>query len=109
MSLIPEITVEALRQWQVDKYPHVILDIREITEVQVSHFDEMTHIPMAFCLTRQVEIPRNLPVVVHCRSGARSAATVSALMSKHGFDNLFNLVGGFTAWAKLMAPELEVG
>lgn len=84
-----------------------ILDIREAHEVSVSRISDF-NIPMAFTLARQAEIPRDIPVVLYCRSGARSAATVSALMTKHGFSNLKSLEGGITAWAHQVDPRMEV-
>jgi len=107
-SIVPSITPQEAHQWQLEGKPFTFLDIREIHEVTVSKLTEL-HIPMAFCLARQTEIPRDLPVVLYCRTGGRSAATVSALMTKHGFDNLFSLEGGITAWYALFDPQKEVG
>ena len=105
---VPTVTPREVHQWQLDGKEFSFLDIREIHEVNVSRLTE-THIPMAFCLSRNAEIPRTHPVVVYCRAGARSAATVSALMTKHGFDNLFSLEGGMTAWCAAFSPEEELG
>lgn len=107
METVPQLTVHELQRWRNEHVEHLIVDIREIHEVAVSGLGGK-HIPMAFCLARQNEIPRNIPVVIHCRSGARSMATVSALMSKCGFSNLHNLQGGIKAWAKDIHPGLEV-
>jgi adenylyltransferase/sulfurtransferase len=38
-------------------------------------------------------------VVVHCRSGARSAAAIMQLEQNFGFTNLYNMKGGIIAWA----------
>jgi adenylyltransferase/sulfurtransferase len=42
------------------------------------------------------EVPQDRPVLVHCRSGARSARA-TALLRRHGF-NATNMVGGYLAW-----------
>ena len=107
-SSVPVITPREVQQWKLDGKDFAFLDIREIHEVTVSRLTD-THIPMAFCLSRQDEIPRDKPVVIYCRTGGRSAATVSALMTKYGFDNLFSLEGGITAWYTTFAPDQEVG
>lgn len=36
-------------------------------------------------------------VIVHCKSGARSAAA-KAFMQKNGFENVRNLIGGIMDW-----------
>lgn len=105
---VSSVTPQAVHQWQLEGRRFTFLDIREINEVTVSRLTDV-HIPMAFCLSRMAEIPRNHPVVVYCRSGSRSAATVSALSTKHGFTNLHSLVGGITAWMAEYSPETEVG
>lgn len=105
-EIVPSISaneLESLRKTETI----CILDIREAHEVTVSRITEF-NIPMAFTLARQAEIPRDIPVVIYCRSGARSAATVSALMTKHGFTNLKSLEGGITAWAQQVEPGMEV-
>ena len=104
---VQTISANQLQQWRDHGHEHAILDIREAHEVSVSKLSDF-HIPMAFCLSRQSEIPRDIPVVIYCRSGARSAATVSALSTKHGFSNLCSLEGGITAWAKDVEPGMEV-
>lgn len=109
MCAVPQMTANDLSLLVKGSAPHFILDVREIHEVETSRLEQSVHIPMAFCLSRQSEIPRDIPVVVYCRSGARSAAIVSALMTKYGFTNLHSLSGGITAWAKDMDPQLEVG
>jgi rhodanese-related sulfurtransferase len=108
MSAVPQMTANELSLLVKGSAPHFILDIREIHEVETSHLERSKHIPMAFCLSRQNEIPRDLPVIIYCRSGARSAAIVSALMTKYDFTNLHSLTGGITAWANSVDPQIEV-
>jgi adenylyltransferase/sulfurtransferase len=45
------------------------------------------------------EISKDKPVVIHCRSGARSGRIVQYLEQAHGYQNLYNLKGGILAWA----------
>jgi rhodanese-related sulfurtransferase len=49
------------------------------------------------------EIPQDKPVVLYCRSGARSAQAC-AFMPQKGFDNMHNLTGGILAWARSGKP-----
>jgi adenylyltransferase/sulfurtransferase len=107
-TIVPVISPEKMKQWLDSKTDFTLLDIREAHEISISRLCDF-HIPMAFCLSRQSEIPRDVAVVIYCRSGARAAATVSALCTKHGFENLHSLEGGITGWAKAFDPAMEIG
>jgi rhodanese-related sulfurtransferase len=48
---------------------------------------------------RAADIPQDKPVVIYCRSGARSAQACAFMASK-GYDNMHNLSGGIMAWAR---------
>ena len=39
------------------------------------------------------------PVLVYCRSGGRSNAAAEWFVN-HGYSNVYNLVGGYTAWTE---------
>lgn len=43
-------------------------------------------------------LDKNVPVLVYCRSGARSMSAARILKSK-GFTSVYNLNGGFKAWS----------
>jgi rhodanese-related sulfurtransferase len=101
------ITVQELHEWRESGVEHTLIDIREPYEREVSHLDGL-HIPMGEVLERLSEIPEDRPVVIHCRSGSRSAAVTHALTFQHGFDNIFNLEGGITAWAAEIDPNMDV-
>ena len=74
-----------------------VIDVREEHEVIEYNFGAQ-HIPMGDILGRTEDVRRDCPVVVHCRSGKRSAAVISALEQKHDYTNLINLDGGVLAW-----------
>ena len=101
-----EINVETLKRWRDEHIPHTLVDIREPYEREVSHIEGL-HIPMGEIMQRMDELPTDHPVVIHCRSGSRSAAVTHALTA-HGLDNVHNLQGGITAWAERLDPNLEV-
>jgi adenylyltransferase/sulfurtransferase len=87
--------------------PHQIIDIREYHEVESGNIEGL-HIPMAEILDRCTEIRRDVPVVMHCKSGARAQAAIHALEVEKGFNNLIHLEGGIEAWAREINPELVV-
>jgi adenylyltransferase/sulfurtransferase len=96
-----DMTVDQLRQWRADGTPHVLIDVREPSEHAVSRIDGASLIPLATLPGRLDEVPKDGPVVVHCKSGMRSAQAVALLKSK-GYD-AHNLVGGMEAWQR--TPE----
>ena len=44
------------------------------------------------------ELDRNAPTVVYCAGGYRSSIAASLLRS-HGFTDVSDLIGGYTAWS----------
>ncbi|MFT4779632.1 MAG: rhodanese-related sulfurtransferase [Flavobacteriales bacterium] len=84
-----------------------LIDVREADEIEICSI-KGTHIPMGEVLSRVEEIKRDIPVVIHCKSGARSGAVITALENNLGLTNLSNLQGGILAWAAEIDPSLEV-
>lgn len=99
--MIHYITPAQLFEWIKQEKPHQLIDIREEHEVVTFNIGGK-HIPMDKVLSNSKYIERDIPVVIHCQSGRRSAAVVYALQQKFGYDNLYSLEGGITAWAELV-------
>ncbi len=83
-----------------------ILDVREISEFEEGHIRGSRHayvgfIPELGTVGRQLD--RKQPLAVTCRVGYRASLAVSMLL-RMGFRNVFNLLGGMTAWTKLDKP-----
>ena len=55
--------------------------------------------------TRWKELDPNQEMVVHCKSGMRSAKAVAFLKSQ-GFSKLKNLKGGILAWSERVDPAV---
>ena len=51
------------------------------------------------------EIPQDKPVVLHCKSGVRSAEALAAL-HQAGFRDAVHVGGGVLAWAKQVDTSL---
>jgi sulfur dioxygenase len=76
-----------------------IVDVREPAEFNgpLGHVPGARLIPLGSLKDRIAELEKTAPMVVVCRSGARSAqATV--LLGKAGFDKVANLSGGMLRW-----------
>jgi len=71
-----------------------ILDVREMPEYELGHIKQATIIPLSQLRDRIDEVPRDVPIYVHCRSGQRSYNAVLTLQAK-GYTQVFNISGGF--------------
>jgi hydroxyacylglutathione hydrolase len=80
-----------------------MIDVRNADEWQAGHIPGAHHIMLGYLPDRVAEIPADKPVVVQCRSGARSAIGASLLQAK-GFSTVMNLQGGIQAWAAAGLP-----
>lgn len=84
-----------------------LIDIREAYEVE-SACIESIHIPMAEIANQVNTIKRDQKVVIYCKSGNRSKAVVNLLESEFGFNNLYSLEGGLTAWSEQVDKSLDL-
>ncbi|MBX3072237.1 MAG: rhodanese-like domain-containing protein [Thermomicrobiales bacterium] len=75
-----------------------IIDCREPDEWAQAHLDGTTLIPLGSLAFRVNELDPARPVIVVCRSGARSLAAAEMLVSA-GFQDAKSLAGGLIAWA----------
>jgi adenylyltransferase/sulfurtransferase len=84
-----------------------LLDVREPQEYQLCRLPGATLIPLGQLASRLGELDPSREIVVHCRSGRRSAQAVRMLMQA-GFSGarLWNLKGGILAWADDVDPTI---
>lgn len=82
------------------------VDVREPYEWDAGHIDGSLHIPIRDIQNRFEELDREVPVVVVCQVGQRSAL-VSEFLSAQGY-NAHNLEGGLEAWSSQGYPLVAV-
>jgi adenylyltransferase/sulfurtransferase len=92
-----EITSAELKQLINDKKDFQLIDVREEYEFDEANINGEL-IPMGEIMDNLEKISKDKQVVIHCRSGKRSAGIINALESQHGFTNLYNLTGGILAY-----------
>ncbi|HTH56744.1 MAG TPA: molybdopterin-synthase adenylyltransferase MoeB [Cyclobacteriaceae bacterium] len=102
---IKEITAKELYEWQTRGDDFQLIDVRNLSEYEIVNIGGLL-IPLSSISTRAMEISRNKKVVIHCKSGGRSARAIRELEEKFGFQNLYNLKGGILAYADEVEPEL---
>jgi rhodanese-related sulfurtransferase len=101
-----EITVKELKRKLDKQEDFQLIDVREEFEYEVSNLNG-ENIPLGGLLLEVHKIATDKPVIIHCRSGARSAAAVMQLEAQ-GFTQLYNLKGGIVAWAQEIDPNIPV-
>ncbi|OSA88158.1 UNVERIFIED_ORG: pyridine nucleotide-disulfide oxidoreductase [Clostridium botulinum] len=72
----------------------VIIDARERREYENGHIKNSKNIPLSELRERVNEIPKDVPVYLHCRTGQRSYNATLALQNL-GYTNVYNITGSF--------------
>jgi adenylyltransferase/sulfurtransferase len=100
-----EITVDDFKA-RLDRGEKVfILDVRNPNEFQICRIPNSSLLPLPELAQRLGEVPRDREVVVHCKSGMRSAKAIQFLREQ-GLTNVTNLRGGIQAWAERIDPSM---
>jgi rhodanese-related sulfurtransferase len=110
---IREISPEEARRLQARGVP--VVDVREPAEFAEGHLPGAVNIPRGVlefevdghpavdCTKDPALGHREQPVILNCRSGARSALAADALR-RLGFSEPLSLAGGFVGWAGAGLP-----
>jgi len=102
---IPVMTVLELKQKLDNGDKFLLLDVREPFEWDICHLDRAKLIPLGQLPSRMSELDSADDIVIHCKSGGRSAKAVR-LLQEAGFSKLHNVEGGITAWAEQVDPTV---
>lgn len=92
-----EITASELKKLKDENADFQLIDVREEYEYDEANINGLL-IPMGEVMDNVEKIDKTKQVVVHCRSGKRSATVIGALESNFGYTNLYNLKGGILAY-----------
>ncbi len=83
----------------------LIVDVREPQEYKICRLPGSKLIPLGELPRRLQELDSADEIVVHCRSGQRSAKAVK-LLQQAGFRKVRNLRGGILAWSDQVDPSV---
>jgi adenylyltransferase/sulfurtransferase len=103
------ISVAELKAKIDNKDKFILIDVREPSEF------EIVKIPGAILISKQgfldgsalAGLPQDKPIILHCKSGVRSAECLAILKSA-GFADATHVSGGVVAWAKQIDTSLPV-
>jgi adenylyltransferase/sulfurtransferase len=104
---VPQITPAELKN-RLDQGDSVtIIDVREPHEWDIASLENYgaTLIPLGELTDRLSEINLTGDVIVHCKSGARSARATQQLRAA-GLERVWNLKGGILAWSDQVDPSV---
>lgn len=104
-SDVPTMTVHELKQLRDAGDDHFLLDVREPHEQAICRIEGAKLIPLGELENRTAELPSGKRILIHCKSGGRSARAVSKLREL-GFENVWNISGGIIAWAREIDPTM---
>jgi len=98
------LTVDEFAHMTADK-TNVILDVRTAKEFESGHLPGALNLDVtaAGFAAQAAALDKSKTYLVHCASGGRSVKACDAL-GRLGFSQLYNLPGGFRAWAKAGKP-----
>ncbi len=108
-AVVPSINARELAQWLAQGLDFHLIDVREANEWEIVRIPGAQHIPKDQAILPDVaaRFDKQRPIVLHCKSGARSRHVLLALQQQ-GFTQLHNLEGGILAWIKEIDPSLPV-
>ncbi len=83
----------------------VLLDVRELEEIEMLAFDVESQIliPVSELSMKHPELPTDREIIVGCHSGNRSLKMTRFLMDQN-FNNVFNMKGGIRDWMEQGLP-----
>jgi adenylyltransferase/sulfurtransferase len=101
------ITPLELKQKQEGGDDFLLVDVREPHEFEIVRIPGSVLIPKDRILSGEAlaELPQDKQIVLHCKSGARSAEALAAL-HQAGFSDAVHVGGGVLAWAREVDPSL---
>ena len=93
-----DIDIKELKMKMDGKEDFIFIDVREPHEYEAFNLGAKL-IPLGTIMTaiEEYEDQKDKEIVIHCRSGARSAMA-QQILEQHGFSNVRNLEGGVLAW-----------
>ena len=103
------ITAAELKEWQDAGKDIFVVDVREPAEFEIVRIPGSVLIPKGDIISGEAlaQLPQDRQIVLHCKSGVRSAEALAALKAA-GFKDAVHVQGGVLGWIKTVDPSLPV-
>src|SRR5664279_5776483 len=86
----------------------ILLDVRELREIEASHLEGTKHIPMGDIPTRaHEELEPDQHIVVMCHHGVLSLS-VTNWLRQQGYEKVQSMRGGIDGWARTVNPKVPL-
>jgi adenylyltransferase/sulfurtransferase len=101
------ITVMELKDMMDAGKDFLLVDVREPAEYEIVRIPGSVLIPKGDILSGAAlaDLPQDKPIVLHCKTGVRSAEALAALKAA-GFADATHVQGGVVGWVKKIDPSL---
>ncbi len=83
-------------QTGIAKQKHMLIDVRTAEEFRTGHIPGAVNISLQSLPERMATLPKEEPIVLYCRSGARSN-NAAQMLKRAGFEDVRDL-GGIITW-----------
>jgi sulfur-carrier protein adenylyltransferase/sulfurtransferase len=105
-TLNATITARELKDWQDSGKDLFLVDVREPAEWEINRIPGATLIPKGEILSGEAlfRFPQDRQIVLHCKSGVRSAEALAALKAA-GFKDAVHVQGGIVSWVNTVDPS----
>lgn len=105
---ISTITATELKSKIDSREKFFLVDVREAHEWEIVRIPGATLIPLGKFIDGSALslLPTDIPIIMHCRSGVRSATCLQIAKSA-GFSDVVHVVGGVLAWVEEIDPTLS--
>lgn len=107
MNAIPALDVHELHEMIKSGKKFHLIDVREPEEHIVAAIAGSQLIPLGTLPQALDQIPRDIPLIIHCKAGGRSARACTHLIEQ-GYTQLHNVTGGMDAWLQAGYPHEQL-
>lgn len=105
-TAVTNITPADVQQKLKARQKVLILDVRQPEEyARDGHIKGSRLMPLGSLSSRLNELPRDVPIICVCRSGARSR-TACEQLQREGFEDVSNMSGGMMTWKRAGLPAI---
>jgi hydroxyacylglutathione hydrolase len=107
-AAVTQITVNELKDWMDEQRQFQLIDVRRPAEYEGGHAPSAVSTPLPLLEQRLASFDPSRPTAVICAGGYRSSAGAS-ILARHGFRELYNVIGGTGAWVNASFPTESAG
>jgi len=95
---VKNIDAKTLKKW-LENNEAIVVDVREPAEHEAEKISGSNLLPLAKVCKSSLPKYENKKLVLHCRSGKRSASACQKLLDEDSNLEIYNLEGGISAWS----------